>query len=145
MRPIDPYCERSPSDIPEYVEAAKEEDVTPDQYVVDNEGTFNPKSGHFACTDCYNDRRKRSSEPSPYLGLSVMKDGKCSVEENGEWMVTAPPDVMLSAARWILDTFGEENEHESNSCQSSSSYAPGYGRIGDEFGGGRYIEVSRNA
>ena len=53
MRPIDPYCERSPSDIPEYVEAAKEDDVTPDQYVVDNEGTFNPKSGHFACTDCY--------------------------------------------------------------------------------------------
>ena len=59
----------------------------------------------------FNGQRKWTNQLGPYLGLSVMEDGKCSVEKNyGEWLLTAPPDVMLDAARWIFDTFGEGNE-----------------------------------
>lgn len=53
-------CLRSPSEINEYVEAAKEDnvgypDVTPEQYVWREEGTLNRKTGHFLCTECYID------------------------------------------------------------------------------------------
>lgn len=48
-------CGKTPSEIEEYVEAAKDEGMTPDEYVRTEEGTFNPVNGHFACTDCYID------------------------------------------------------------------------------------------
>lgn len=46
-------CNRTPSQIPEYVECAKDENTTPDLYVTWNEGTFNADNGHFLCTGCY--------------------------------------------------------------------------------------------
>lgn len=46
-------CGRPPAEIGEYVEAADQEEMTPDQYVQTNEGTFNPENGHFWCTACY--------------------------------------------------------------------------------------------
>lgn len=51
--PFDPACERRPDQIPEYVEAAKEHEMTPDEYVKREEGTYNPDNGHFLCTTCY--------------------------------------------------------------------------------------------
>jgi hypothetical protein len=53
MKPFDPRCERHPDQIAEYVEAAKQCDLTPDEYVRKEEGTYNPDNGHFLCTDCY--------------------------------------------------------------------------------------------
>lgn len=46
-------CGKRPEEIEEYVEAARDEDTTPDAYVRTEEGTFNRENGHFACTDCY--------------------------------------------------------------------------------------------
>jgi hypothetical protein len=46
-------CNKQPSEIEEYTEAAAEEDMSPDDYVRVEEGTFNPENGHFACTSCY--------------------------------------------------------------------------------------------
>lgn len=46
-------CNKKPHEIEEYVEAAADEDTTPEQYVSSEEGTFNRENGHFACTSCY--------------------------------------------------------------------------------------------
>ena len=46
-------CNKTASEIEEYIEAAKEEDMTPDAYVREEEGTYNPTNGHFLCTSCY--------------------------------------------------------------------------------------------
>jgi hypothetical protein len=52
-------CNKKPSELSEYVTAAKEmteyEDVecTPDDYVWAEEGTMNRLNGHFLCTKCY--------------------------------------------------------------------------------------------
>ncbi len=46
-------CNKSPSDLPEYVEMAAEEDMTPDNYCWSEEGTLNRQNGHFLCTNCY--------------------------------------------------------------------------------------------
>jgi hypothetical protein len=46
-------CKRLPKEIGEYVEGAIEENMTPDQYVRNQEGTYNPWNGHFYCTSCY--------------------------------------------------------------------------------------------
>ena len=48
-------CNRPPEAIQEYVEAGKDEDLTPDQYVWREEGTLNKDNGHFLCTECYID------------------------------------------------------------------------------------------
>jgi hypothetical protein len=37
----------------EYITAAEEERMDIVQFVKENEGTYNPESGHFLCTDCY--------------------------------------------------------------------------------------------
>jgi hypothetical protein len=49
------YCGKTPAEIDEYVEASADYGMTPDQYVINQEGTFNRKNGHFACTACYCD------------------------------------------------------------------------------------------
>lgn len=59
-------CGRTPSEIQEYVGAASEEasgepDMTPDDYVWQEEGTLNRENGHFLCTSCYVDARMPSS------------------------------------------------------------------------------------
>ena len=46
-------CKKQPAEIAEYVDIAREEETTPEKYVRDNEGTFNPGTGHFYCTECY--------------------------------------------------------------------------------------------
>ena len=46
-------CCRVPRDILEYADAANYEDMSPEQYVREQEGTYNPKNGLFACTECY--------------------------------------------------------------------------------------------
>lgn len=47
------YCKKPPHEIDEYVEMAEIEDMTPEQYVRSEEGTFNRETGQFACTSCY--------------------------------------------------------------------------------------------
>lgn len=46
-------CGKQPADIEEYVEMGEVEDMTPEEFVRSEEGTYNPANGHFACTDCY--------------------------------------------------------------------------------------------
>lgn len=46
-------CNKTPSEIAEYVGAAHDESMTPEAYVREEEGTYNPATGRFACTDCY--------------------------------------------------------------------------------------------
>ena len=53
MIPLCVGCNKRPSEIEEYVESAEVEDMTPDDYVRGEEGTYNPSNGHFLCTDCY--------------------------------------------------------------------------------------------
>lgn len=52
-RPVCIGCGRHPEEIEEYVEAAKQCDLTPDEYVMKEEGTYNPSNGHFLCTVDY--------------------------------------------------------------------------------------------
>jgi hypothetical protein len=54
-------CGRTPDQIPEYIEAAEECDMTPWSYVKQEEGTYNRENGHFACTACYLDMGAPSS------------------------------------------------------------------------------------
>lgn len=51
--PLCTGCNRHPAQIGEYVEAAAEANMTPDEYVTKEEGTFNYSNGHFLCTTCY--------------------------------------------------------------------------------------------
>ena len=46
-------CGRWPHEIDEYVDFAREEGITPEEYVKQEEGTFNELTGEFYCTDCY--------------------------------------------------------------------------------------------
>lgn len=46
-------CSKRPSEIAEYGTDMTGEEMTADDYVRSNEGTFNPANGHFLCTDCY--------------------------------------------------------------------------------------------
>ena len=47
-------CGKKPSELIEYVALAEEEGYsTPDEVVVNEEGTYNPKTGAFYCTSCY--------------------------------------------------------------------------------------------
>lgn len=51
--PICTGCRKRPDQITEYILFAKEAGLTPDEYVQQEEGTFNRENGHFLCTDCY--------------------------------------------------------------------------------------------
>lgn len=46
-------CGKRPEEIEEYVECAKQEEMTPEQYVKSCEGTYNSAVELFYCTDCY--------------------------------------------------------------------------------------------
>ena len=46
-------CGRRPIEIDEYVYHAQIEEMTPEQFVRELEGTYNRANEHFACTDCY--------------------------------------------------------------------------------------------
>ena len=53
IKPICVGCNKNPDEIQEYVEMAGLENMTPDDFVREEEGTFNRSNGHFLCTDCY--------------------------------------------------------------------------------------------
>lgn len=46
-------CEKRPEEIEEYVDGAEECAMEPDDFMREEEGTYNPKSGAFCCTPCY--------------------------------------------------------------------------------------------
>lgn len=46
-------CKKEPKDIQEYVLAGQVEDMTPDEFVKDFEGTYNEEDQSFYCTECY--------------------------------------------------------------------------------------------
>lgn len=46
-------CKKHPNELEEYIFAAKANDMTPDDFVRQEEGTLNRTNGHFACTPCY--------------------------------------------------------------------------------------------
>lgn len=47
-------CGCKPNEIEEYLEAASEENMTPEQYVLEEEGTYNKfVKDKFYCTMCY--------------------------------------------------------------------------------------------
>lgn len=46
-------CLKEPHQIQEYIDLAEEIECTPEQAVIAEEGTYNPKSKLFYCTRCY--------------------------------------------------------------------------------------------
>jgi hypothetical protein len=46
-------CGRHPNEIEEYIAAAADDDTTPAEFVLQEEGTLNPENHHFWCTECY--------------------------------------------------------------------------------------------
>jgi len=46
-------CEKTPNELSEYSPEYTGEDLSPDDYVWKEEGTLNPRNGHFLCTPCY--------------------------------------------------------------------------------------------
>lgn len=54
-------CNKTPAEIPEYVDEAAQLSLelesqtqwSPDDFVWAEEGTLNRENGHFLCTDCY--------------------------------------------------------------------------------------------
>ncbi|HYE39172.1 MAG TPA: hypothetical protein VEB23_04525 [Ramlibacter sp.] len=53
MTPVCTGCKKRPAELDEYTELAADENMTPDEYVRKEEGTYNPENGHFLCTNCY--------------------------------------------------------------------------------------------
>jgi hypothetical protein len=51
--PICTGCNKGPYQLYEYVEAAKENNMGINEYVEQEEGTYNKTNGHFLCTSCY--------------------------------------------------------------------------------------------
>jgi hypothetical protein len=46
-------CDKTPSELDEYVNAGKDNGMSADDYCWQEEGTLNRESGHFLCTPCY--------------------------------------------------------------------------------------------
>lgn len=46
-------CGKEPNELQEYISAAYEEKITPEEYVRREEGTFNKETEQFYCTACY--------------------------------------------------------------------------------------------
>lgn len=46
-------CGKQPHEIEEYVYYAKENEMTPEEFVWQQEGTYNPETQLFYCTECY--------------------------------------------------------------------------------------------
>lgn len=53
MIPICTGCNKTADELEEYIEGARESGMTVEQYVREEEGTYNPANGHFLCTPCY--------------------------------------------------------------------------------------------
>lgn len=46
-------CNKPATEIDEYIEYASDNGISVQQYVEEEEGTYNQENGHFLCTDCY--------------------------------------------------------------------------------------------
>lgn len=46
-------CNKNAAEIEEYIEAARDAEMGINEYVREEEGTYNTENGHFLCTDCY--------------------------------------------------------------------------------------------
>lgn len=46
-------CDKEPRDITEYQEQAEIEGMTPEEFVQNEEGTYDVDTGYFVCTNCY--------------------------------------------------------------------------------------------
>jgi len=46
-------CGFRPNDLGEYIVASEDYSCTPEEYVIRKEGTYDPETGTFLCTDCY--------------------------------------------------------------------------------------------
>lgn len=46
-------CQKTPEELEEYSQDMTGSDLTPSEYVMQEEGTLNLDNGHFACTICY--------------------------------------------------------------------------------------------
>jgi hypothetical protein len=55
MKPFCTGCNTPGDQIEEYIEGAKEAEMPVDDYIREEEGTYNPANGHFLCTSCYID------------------------------------------------------------------------------------------
>lgn len=53
VKPFCVGCGKTPDELSEYVSAAHDAEMAPDEYVIKFEGTLNPNNGHFTCTKCY--------------------------------------------------------------------------------------------
>lgn len=53
-------CNKRPEEISSIVMFAEMEGVTPDEFVLENEGTYNEANGHFLCDEDY----IKAGEPS---------------------------------------------------------------------------------
>jgi hypothetical protein len=53
VQPICIGCNKQPEELEEYIEAAEDHEISPTEYVKQEEGTYNSLNGHFLCTDCY--------------------------------------------------------------------------------------------
>lgn len=53
MIPMCTGCNKPANEIDEYKFGAEENDMTVEDFVREEEGTYNPTNGHFLCTDCY--------------------------------------------------------------------------------------------
>jgi len=50
--PYDPMCNTLARDM-HWLDFYKDENQTRENYVIENEGTYNPYNGHFLCDECY--------------------------------------------------------------------------------------------
>jgi hypothetical protein len=53
MKPICIVCNKTADELEEYKFGAEENDMTPEDFLIEQEGSYNPSNGHFYCTDCY--------------------------------------------------------------------------------------------
>jgi len=51
--PLCKICKRTPDEIQEYIDVGKEDNMSPDDFVISGEGTYNSDTGFFYCTECY--------------------------------------------------------------------------------------------
>lgn len=53
LKPICLGCANYPEELSEFIDPAEDEGITPTEYVIHNEGTYNNRNGHFLCSSCY--------------------------------------------------------------------------------------------
>lgn len=53
IQPFCTGCDLTPDQISEYSQDMTGSNLSPDEYVKREEGTYNRENGHFLCTSCY--------------------------------------------------------------------------------------------